>query len=70
MTTLVLNSSEVLQSRVGEGRVPRYGPMLMLIARSAFLLITQGITLLILRGLSVQDPAVEVRNWWPVYGTG
>ncbi|HEU0295305.1 MAG TPA: CPBP family intramembrane glutamic endopeptidase [Anaerolineales bacterium] len=69
MTTLVLNSSEVLQSRVGEGRIPRYGPMLMLVARSVFLLLAQGITFLILRGLSVQDPAVEVRNWWPVYGT-
>jgi hypothetical protein len=69
MTTLVLNSSEALQSRVGEGRIPRYGPMLMLVARSAFLLLAQGITLLILRGLSVPDPTVEVRNWWPVYGT-
>lgn len=69
MTTLVLNSSEVLQSRAADGRIPRYGPLLMLVARSAFLLIAQGITLLVLKGLSVQNPTVEVRNWWPVYGT-
>ena len=69
MTTLVLNSSEALRSRAVEGRLPRYGPMLMLVARSAFILLAQGFTLLILRGLRVENPAVEVRNWWPVYGT-
>lgn len=69
MNTLVLNASESIQSRVTEGRVARYGPMLMLFARSAFILLAQGITFLILRGLSVENPAVEVRNWWPVYGT-
>jgi membrane protease YdiL (CAAX protease family) len=69
MATLVLNSSEALRSRTAEGRIPRYGPMLMLFARSAFILLAQGITLLVLRGLSVPNPTVEVRNWWPVYGT-
>ena len=69
MTTLVLNSSEALQSRAAEGQIPRYGPMLMLFARSAFILLVQGIMLLVLRGLSVPNPTVEVRNWWPVYGT-
>ena len=69
MTTLVLNSSEALQSRAAEGQIPRYGPVLMLVARSAFILLAQGIMLLILRGLSVENPTVEVRNWWPVYGT-
>lgn len=69
MATLVLNSSEAVQSRAAEGSIPRFGPMLMLFARSAFILLAQGITLLILRGLSVQNPTVEVRNWWPVYGT-
>jgi membrane protease YdiL (CAAX protease family) len=69
MTTLVLNSSEALQSRAAEGQIPRYGPLLMLFARSAFILLAQGIMLLILRGFRVENPTVEVRNWWPVYGT-
>jgi uncharacterized protein len=69
MATLVLNSPEAIQPRVVEGRIPGYGPMLMFVARSAFILLAQGITLLLLRGFRVQNPAVEVRNWWPVYGT-
>jgi hypothetical protein len=41
----------------------------MIVARSAFILLFQGITLLLFRGLRVPNAAVEVRNWWSVYGT-
>lgn len=70
MTTLVsTNSPQAMQSCLAEGRMPRFGPMLMLFARSAFILLAQGITFLILMLFHVQNPAVEVRNWWSVYGT-
>ena len=70
MTTLVsTNSAQAVQSRLTEGVIPRYGPILMLFARSAFILLFQGITLLLFRGLRVPNAAVEVRNWWSVYGT-
>jgi hypothetical protein len=70
MTALVaVNSAEVIQIHVTEGRVPRYGPMLMLFARSGFLLLFQGAMLLLFKRLDIQNAAVEVRNWWPVYGT-
>jgi hypothetical protein len=70
MTTLAAASSpHAIQARLAEGRIPRYGPMLMLFARSTFILIFQGITFLLLRQSNVQNPAVAVRNWWPVYGT-
>jgi uncharacterized protein len=70
MTTLVsINSPESIQTQVSEGRIPRYGPMLMLVARSAFILLAQGLTFLLFLRLKVPNAAVAIRNWWPVYGT-
>ena len=69
MTTLALNSAEAIQPRVVQGRVPRYGPILALVARSAFILLFQGITFLILTQRNVPNAEVALRNWWPVYGT-
>jgi hypothetical protein len=62
-------SPEAIQSRLVEGRKPRYGPLLMLVARPALILLAQGITFLLLRQLNVPNAAVAVRNWWSVYGT-
>jgi hypothetical protein len=65
----LINSAEGIQARLAGGRIPRYGPMLMLFARPALLLIAQGITYLLLRQLSVPNASVAIRNWWSVYGT-
>ena len=64
-----VNSFESVQSRWDEGRIPRYGPILVLVARSAFILTAQGLTLLLFIQLNVPRAAVVIRNWWPVYGT-
>lgn len=70
MTTLATATSpNAIQTRLAEGRIPRYGPLLMLVARSAFILLAQGLAFLLLRGFDVPNPTVEIRNWWPVYGT-
>lgn len=69
MTALVLNSSEAIQSRLAEVRTPRFGPVLMLFARSTFILLAQGITLFLLWQFDVQSPTLALRNWWSVYGT-
>jgi len=66
---IAINSAEAIRSRLGEGRIPRYGPMLMLGARSAFILFAQGLMLLLFMQLNVPDASVVIRNWWPVYGT-
>jgi hypothetical protein len=63
------NSLEVIQSHLAQGRIPRYGPMLMLFARSAFILLVQGLTFLLFTQLNVPNASVVIRNWWPVYGT-
>ena len=55
--------------RLAEGRIPRFGPMLMLVARPAFILLAQGLTYLLFLLLDVPNAAVVIRNWWPVYGT-
>ncbi len=64
-----INSHEAIQERIASGRVPRFGPMLMLFARSAFILLAQGITFLLFLQLKIPNAAVVIRNWWPVYGT-
>jgi len=70
MTTLATtNSPNAILTRLSQGRIPGFGPMLMLFARSALILLAQGITFLLLRQLNVENPSVAVRNWWSVYGT-
>jgi membrane protease YdiL (CAAX protease family) len=69
MTTVAINSDESIRPRVAEGRIPRFGPMLMLFARSAFILLAQGLTYLLFLLLNVPNTSVVIRNWWPVYGT-
>lgn len=64
-----LNSHEAIQARLAHGRIPRFGPLLMLFARSAFILLAQGLTFLLLVQLGVPNASVAIRNWWPVYGT-
>jgi uncharacterized protein len=63
------NSSEAIQSRLADGRIPRYGPMLMLFSRSAFILLAQGITFLLFLQLKIPNAWIVIRNWWTVYGT-
>lgn len=70
MTTLTLhNSQEAIQPRVAEGRVPRFGPWLILFARSTFILFAQGFFYLLFLLLEVPNALLVIRNWWPVYGT-
>lgn len=70
MTTLAPPyAPEGIQARLAEGRIPRYGPMLMLVARSALILLVQGLTFLLFLLLQVPNASVVIRNWWPVYGT-
>jgi uncharacterized protein len=70
MTALALtNTPEAIRSRLDDKQIPRYGPMLMLFARTAFILLAQGAAFLLLTQLQVANAAVVVRNWWTVYGT-
>jgi hypothetical protein len=69
MTTFAINSQEAIQPRVTEGIIPRFGPLLMLFARPAFILLAQGLTYLLFLLLDVPNAGVVLRNWWPVYGT-
>jgi hypothetical protein len=66
---IAINFTEAIQNRLAVGRVPRFGPFLMIIARPALALVAQAITLLILTQLNVPNTGVAVRNWWSVYGT-
>ncbi len=63
------NSPEAIQTRLAEGRIPRYGPWLMLVARPALILLFHGLTFLLLRQFNVADAGVAARHWFSVYGT-
>lgn len=67
--SIAMNVPAAIQSRLQAGRVPRFGPWLMLIARPAFALAAYGVALIFLRLLNIPNAAVAVRNWWTVYGT-
>ena len=60
---------KLFNPRVTDGRFLRYGPLLMLFARSGFILLVQGIIYLLFLSLDVPNASVVIRNWWPVYGT-
>jgi uncharacterized protein len=64
-----INSHESIQSRLEAGRIPRYGPLLMLFARPVLLLATQGLALLLFIQLKVPNASVAIRNWSTVFGT-
>lgn len=70
MTTSTMgNFPEAIQSRLAEGRVPRFGPPLMLFARPALAFLSYGIMLFFLTQLNIPSASIAVRNWWSVYGT-
>jgi hypothetical protein len=70
MTSLALsNSPEAVQSRLAQGRIAPFGPLLLLFARPALILLAQGVALLLFVRLNIPNAAVAVRNWWSVYGT-
>ncbi len=70
MTVLAADSApDAVQSRLSEGRIPRYGPMLMLCARPGAILLVQGLVYLLFLQLRVPNASVAIRNWWSVYGT-
>ncbi len=64
-----VNSLDAIKSRLAGERIPQYGPILMLFARPALILLVQGILFLLFLQMNVQNAAVAVRSWWPVYGT-
>jgi hypothetical protein len=70
MTALAtVNFPEAIQARLAEGRVSRFGPLLMLFTRPALALLAQGVTLFLFTRLNVLNVTITVRNWWSVYGT-
>ncbi len=64
-----INSQEAVDDRFTEGRIPRYAPLLVLAARSIFILLAQGLTFMLFFTLNIPNATVVIRNWWPVYGT-
>ena len=64
-----INSPEAIQSRLAKGCIPHFGPMLMLFARPALLLLLKESSFLLFMRLNVHNAAVALRNWSSVFGT-
>ena len=67
--SIAINSQAAVQSRLEQGLIPRYAPLLVIASRSVFILLAQGLVYLLFLQLKVPDASVTIRNWWPVYGT-
>ena len=63
------NAFDSVRSRFDAGHIPRFGPWLMVTARTVLLLVFQGLTYFCLLVSNTYRPAVALRNWWSVYGT-
>jgi len=66
---LTINSQEAVQSRLEQGLIPRYAPLLVIASRSIFILLAQGLVYLLFLQLKVPNASVVIRNWWTVYGS-
>jgi membrane protease YdiL (CAAX protease family) len=65
---MTVNSTSEIQQRVAAGKITWAGPLIMLVARSVFLVICQGLVAAIFfRGSA--DAWNEAGHWYPVYGT-
>lgn len=62
-------SRATLRDHVADRRVPRFAPLLVVVARPILALSAQGLTILLFSLLNVPDPTITVRNWWTVYST-
>jgi membrane protease YdiL (CAAX protease family) len=64
-----LNSYPSVRSRMESAKIFRIAPFLTVFARPIFALLAQGFFVFLFTALGVFSPAVQVRNWWTVYGT-
>ena len=64
-----LNLESGLHERRLNALIPWSGPLLLLIARSALLILSQGLVALILGAFHSPEPWHAAGKWWTVYGT-
>jgi hypothetical protein len=63
------NARSQIEARVAAGRIPWAGPLLLVVARSVLLLVSQGLVALILFATHRPTPWRTAGDWWGVYGT-
>jgi hypothetical protein len=64
-----MNSTEAIIARVTQGRLGWAGPLIMLVARTGFIILAQTLVTLIYAWLGHSDPLKAGTAWWQVMGT-
>ena len=62
------NSPSAVQERASAGRIPWAGPLLLIVGRSAFLVIAQALVALLFLIRRDAAPWDSAGQWWTVYG--
>lgn len=68
-TASVPNSAEQLRTRVRDGRLTWLGPLLLVIGRTALILLAQGVIAVVFLLRRRPHPWLAAAPWWTVYGT-
>ena len=63
------NTEPAIQSRISAGKLSWLGPLLLIVARSVFLLIGQALAALILVQRGDSTPWLSAGRYWTIYGT-
>jgi hypothetical protein len=63
------NSDSAIQSRIAAGRSSWLGPLLLIVARSVFLIVGQALAALIFARRGDSTPWLSAGRYWTVYGT-
>jgi hypothetical protein len=66
---MAVNDPSAISKRAAAGRISWAGPLLMVTARSALLMASQGLVALIFLGRGLAMPWRAAGDWWAVYGT-
>lgn len=63
------NTLAQLRTRVAQGRLSYLGPLVLVMGRSALMLLAQGLFAIIFFLRGVEHPWLAAAPWWTVYGT-
>ena len=63
------NSPQQIRQRVEQRRITWNGPLLVVVGRTVFILLAQGIVALIFWWRGTREPWLAAGSWWTVYAT-
>ncbi|HVM76410.1 MAG TPA: CPBP family glutamic-type intramembrane protease [Candidatus Saccharimonadales bacterium] len=63
------NSRQQIRQRVEQRKITWNGPLLVVVSRTVFILLAQGVVAVILWSRGAREPWLSAGSWWTVYAT-